>query len=199
MTLSELIRSMGLTSQPVDEIVATLNAKTIRKTDSTKVTYAVLADKFGSEVVAQFDAKLQQIGFEWARLTLAGAGIDFSNEQTQAVIDGFVAANIVDPATGAALKALGVWHVSPCEDAGLPPATEADVQAALDEIANEPPPTPDPAVMVSGVIRPESTFLTLAGHGQRFSFNSSTPVPLDAKQQAFVSAITDAVHAYFAE
>lgn len=134
--IKQLISQYALTGTP-QEIADALNAKSVRVEDHTMRTYASLANLFGSEAVAQFDTILQQAGMEWARLTLAGAGIDFANPETERAIDSLVTANLLDTATANQLKALGVQYASPYEQVAGPGnvVTVEQVQEALEPVA----------------------------------------------------------------
>jgi len=107
-------------------IVEDLNAPTIPKTDASRWTWAGLALRFGSKTVGQFDELLKSTpGYDWVRLLLAGGGIDFSSDATQAALEALRPK--LDAATDA-LKTIGLYQVTPWKDAGNPnDVTEPEV------------------------------------------------------------------------
>ena len=109
------------------EIVALLNAATVTVRDTQLWTSAGHALLFGPEAVGQIDEVLKATpGYDWVRLLLAGKGIDFSSDVTQASLESLrgVLGSQVD-----ALKAVGIRQISPYQDAGF----EGDV--TLEEVA----------------------------------------------------------------
>ena len=115
MTLQQLV-SPHL-DKTASEIADVLNAQTVTVTDNQLWTSAGLALKFGPQVVGQIDETLKATpGFDWVRLLLAGKGIDFSSDVTQAALESLrgVLGGRLD-----ALKAIGVRSVSPYQHVGF--------------------------------------------------------------------------------
>ena len=100
------------------EIATELNALTVRKTDSTRYTWAGLATRFNdAALISTIYAQLSAVPtMSWAVALLAGVGIDFSTDITQGALEQLRPA--FGDGTTDALKAIGVWHVSPWKDAG---------------------------------------------------------------------------------
>lgn len=99
------------------QIVAMLNAPSVTVRDTQLWTSAGLALLFGPEAVGQIDEVLKATpGYDWVRLLLAGKGIDFSSDVTQASLESLrgVLGSQVD-----ALKAVGVRQISPYQEAGF--------------------------------------------------------------------------------
>lgn len=129
--LASLIAQYGLKDKSVDEIVEALNAKTIKRPISRKVTYATLASVFGPEVISQVDQAFKQSGMEWIRMTLAGSGVDFSSDLAQEAITNLAAVGIITEQQAEQAKALGFEWVSLSEQAGIPSVTPEMVAEAL--------------------------------------------------------------------
>lgn len=114
-TLAELIQPhIDLTTQ---EIVDLLNAATVQVTDNSLWTSAGLALSFGPTIVGQIDEVLKATpGYDWVRLLLAGKGIDFSSDVTQASLESLrpILGEQVD-----ALKAIGIRNISRYQNAGF--------------------------------------------------------------------------------
>jgi hypothetical protein len=111
------------------EIVSELTAPTVLKIDSQRWTWAGLAIRFGPEMVGQIDEMLKgSPGYDWVRLLLAGGGIDFSTDQTQAALESLrpFLGDTID-----SLQAVGVWYVSPWNDAGRSGSASIDDVAAI--------------------------------------------------------------------
>lgn len=109
------------------EIVSELNALSVAKTDSQRWTWAGLALRFGSSTVGQIDEVLKATpGYDWIRLLLAGGGIDFSSDATQAALESLrgTLGDTVD-----ALKTIGVRHVSLWSEAG------EELDATVEQVA----------------------------------------------------------------
>lgn len=109
------------------EIVTLLNTASVTVRDSQLWTSAGLALMFGPEAVGQIDEVLKATpGYDWVRLLLAGKGIDFSSDVTQASLESLrdILGDQVD-----ALKAIGVRQISPYQEAGF----EGDV--TLEQVA----------------------------------------------------------------
>ena len=99
------------------EIVSLLNADTVTVRDSQLWTSAGLALIFGPEAVGQIDEVLKATpGYDWVRLLLAGKGIDFSSDVTQASLESLrgILGGQVD-----SLKAIGVRQITPYQEAGF--------------------------------------------------------------------------------
>jgi len=202
MALRDLIHSHGLTGT-ASEITAALNATTQTWSCSDKITYATLADQFGKEAVTGFDATLKSLGLEWVRLTLSGAGLDFSNEKTQATIDELLAGGAIDKTTAQSLKTLGIKPISPYEAwAGLGQvATEEQVAAAL-----VPPVVQGHAVQAACHVGPDRTSVAVSvveivdGVPGRvvsaMGAQSATDAHLTETQRAFVAALLALVGSY---
>jgi len=154
MTLSELIQTNALTGTTAG-IAALLNAKTISQRQP----------EISSKGIAKSDKSLsakirEEMEFALASLSAmprdkgpldelffnvknfmgwwnSAAPVDFSDAELGAAIGGLVTLELLSAETAAGMQALGVKQISLCEEAGLPEATEADVQAALDAIASD--------------------------------------------------------------
>jgi len=112
--LRDLINSLGLTGTAA-EIAAALNAKTVQVPISGRKTWSDIAAEIGPEKTQQFYVTLDQLGLKWVRETLSGAGIDFSNPQTQQMIRRFQEDNVISAEEAIVLKGLGVKTLSPYE------------------------------------------------------------------------------------
>lgn len=112
--LRNLISSLGLQGTP-SEIADALNAKTITMTINDRVTWATIANTLGAAETTRFDTALRTLGLEWVRTTLSGVGFDFSNPQTQAMLDQFHADGHLSDDEAEVLKGLGIRQISPYE------------------------------------------------------------------------------------
>jgi len=123
---------MGLTGTAA-EIAAALNAKNVQVPISGRKTWSDIAAEIGPEKTQQFYATLEQLGLYWVRETLSGAGIDFSNPQTQQMIQRFQEDNVISAQEAIILKGLGIKTLSPYEQlAGEGQVvTEEQVAAAM--------------------------------------------------------------------
>ena len=111
-----------------EEIVDLLNATSVTVRDSELWTSAGLALLFGPEAVGQIDEVLKATpGYDWVRLLLAGKGIDFSSDVTQASLESLrgILGSQVD-----ALKSVGVRQISPYQEAGF------DGDVTLEQVAD---------------------------------------------------------------
>jgi len=154
MDLKTLIQGSSLIGDAAD-IAATLNAKTISQ----------VQPEISSKGIAKADKSLsakirEEMEFALASLSAmprdkgqldelyynvknfmgwwnSATPIDFSDAELGAAIGGLVALKLLSTETAAAMGELGVNQISLCEQAGLPEATEAEVQVAVDAIANE--------------------------------------------------------------
>lgn len=138
VALARLPEYAGL---PDAEAATLANAPSVPRSDATRKGYAQIAVELGDPAkVTALDAALKAAGLEWVQRSLGGAGLDFTHPLTIAAIDGLAAAHLVSAPDAAALKALGVWHVSPYADLGgegTPTAemfAEARAFIALDEV-----------------------------------------------------------------
>lgn len=130
-TLAQLVQPhIDLTNQ---EIADLLNAATATFSDNTLWSSAGLALMFGPTAVGQIDEVLKATpGYDWVRLLLAGKGIDFSSEVTQAALESLrpVLGDQVD-----ALKAIGIRNISPYQYAGFSgTVTVEEIAAARAEL-----------------------------------------------------------------
>lgn len=123
------------------EAAALAAAPSVAKTDATRKGYVQIAVELGDPAkVTALDAALKTAGLEWVQRSLGGAGLDFTHALTISAIDGLATAQLISGPDAAALKALGVWHVSPYADLGgegTPTAemfAEARAFIGLDEV-----------------------------------------------------------------
>lgn len=202
MALRDLIKSLGL-SGTAAEITAALNAKTETKTNVGKVTWATMADLFDAATVARWDGTLKALGLEWVRSTLSGAGLDFSNPKSQAMLDQLVAGGAIPVEEGVQLKAVGIQQVSPYENwAGVGQVvSEADVVAAL-----IPPVVDGRAISVAVSVTPQGdsvalSITTMVGQERMDIVHSlatskvNDPTLTEA-QRAFVKGLVELVKSY---
>lgn len=125
--LSDFVASHPLSTDA--EIATALNALTVRKTDSTRYTSA----KVGRLLTPDFFGYVDDImsttpGTGWISRLLAGAGVDFSDPDTQETLDK------LEPLLGdaiVALKSIGTWYVSQWVDAGREGIATANDVAAI--------------------------------------------------------------------
>jgi hypothetical protein len=138
MTLQSLIASTpalaALVADPA-ALLAALNAKTIEKVDHTLVGPAGLALRLPPEIVEaaalSFEAAAQQSATMRLLMgTFSSYGFDFAEQATRDRID-YLVANGMPSAVGTALKSLGIYSVSPAEEAGLGTVTEEQLTEAL--------------------------------------------------------------------
>lgn len=142
MSLKSLIAASpdlsALVSDPA-ALLAALNAKTIEKIDHTLIGPAGLALRLPPEVVEAAAMSFEAAATQSATMrllmgTFSSYGFDFAEDATRARVDMLVAGGM--PAeVGAALKSLGIYSVSPAEEAGLGTVTEEQLTATLAEYA----------------------------------------------------------------
>lgn len=128
---------LNLSSQPdfialSDADAATAaNALTVQKTDSSLKNSRAIIHVVGVAKAQALYTALASAGFQLVQELLGGDGIDFSSAQTQGMIDVLVQGQAFTAEDGAALKAIGVWFVSPYhEQGGSGTATAEDFTAA---------------------------------------------------------------------
>lgn len=100
------------------EAATTANTASVRKTDSTLKNSRAIIQKIGVTKAQSLYTALGLAGLRLVQELLGGDGIDFSSDQTQGMIDTLVTAQAFSAEDGAALKAIGVWFVSPYTEAG---------------------------------------------------------------------------------
>ena len=126
MTLKALIQEHDLAATAPAEAKATLEAKTIERTDADRKTIADITANFGRKRLLEIAAKLNELGMG-ALLNILVSGADFSHTETQCAIEDLAAAKIITAEEAVRLKAIGIWHVSPLEEADLDPAVTVKV------------------------------------------------------------------------
>lgn len=113
------------------EAATAANALTVKKTDSALKNSRAIIHIVGVTKAQTLYAALATAGLQVVQELLGGDGIDFSSDQTQGMIDQLVTAGAFSSQDGAALKAIGVWYVSPyAEQGGIGTATTKDFTAA---------------------------------------------------------------------
>jgi len=99
---------------PDAQAAALANTPSVARTDAARKGYVQIAVELGDQAkVTALDAALKTAGLEWVQRSLGGAGLDFTHALTISAIDGLAAASLISAPDAAALKALGVWRVSP--------------------------------------------------------------------------------------
>lgn len=144
MTLQNLIATTSALAALVDDpaaLLAALNAKTVEKVDHTLVGPAGLALRLPPGIVEaaalSFEAAAQQSAtMRLLMSTFASYGFDFAEQATRDRID-YLVANGMPSAVGTALKSLGIYSVSPAEEAGLGTVTEEQLTEALAAYAHD--------------------------------------------------------------
>ena len=103
-----------------DAEAATLaGTPSVERKDATRKGYVQIAVELGDPAkVTALDAALKTAGLEWVQRSLGGNGLDFTHALTVSAIDGLATAQLISAPDAAAIKALGVWHVSPYADLG---------------------------------------------------------------------------------
>lgn len=120
------------------EVLATITDPTIAKSTGDQLwSFGGFAEVLGFELVTAFDAKLQELGYEWVRLLLGSGKVQPAGELFQGQVTTLVDQGHLSPGHGELLKSVGRWSVSPLEDVVGRGATtdEATVQSVLDQIA----------------------------------------------------------------
>ena len=137
MRIDELIIALGLEATPAAEAKATLEAKSLEKRDNTRRTITDLAAGFGFDRLPKIAKELKQLELE-SLLDVLIAGADFSHPETQGAIDFLASVDVITADEQTQLKAMGIWHVSPLENANMPPEiSEADIAEAQQRIAKQ--------------------------------------------------------------
>ena len=141
MSLSTLIQSIdGWQSKTAAELAATLNAETVEVRDGTLYTGKYLATILSLDdyrLVARTVAAAAQADplVADAQGWLRGTGIDFSDPNSQSLIDALAAAGGWPDALKTTVKAIGIRFVSPyVNDGGSGTVDEATVQGAKDSL-----------------------------------------------------------------
>ncbi len=142
-TLQEVAHAIERTgaSGTAAEVLATVTAASIEKTDSTRKHYSDVSTMLnrlnlnGDTIVDAIREDLQTNGPKWICDQLGGVGIDFSHAQLQAKLGEMRSQNRIAPELVALLQSMGRWHESPLEyyagERGV--TTDADmVQRAMD-------------------------------------------------------------------
>lgn len=182
------------------EAAGLLNAKTVRVENAELVSTRGLLQVLGPDALRTALSLLEQAGQADPLLrsfaqTIATTGISFADPVTQAMLDALGQAGWPAELV-AALKAVGVRHVSPAEQVlgeGYV-VTEQEAGAALAEL--DAPPQLDDTVLLSVNRKGGRTLLTCRTAGVTLAYNSSSGTPLDARGQALVAAVTAALGAY---
>lgn len=123
------------------EVLATITAPSVEKTNSELLTLRTVAVTYGPVVAATAAGVLKAAGqlnplCDGIYISVCSTGINFADPLTQAMIDQIFTGEHAD--VGTALKALGRWLESPLEVAGKQrglTTDEATVQAVLNEQA----------------------------------------------------------------
>lgn len=110
------------------EIVTELNAATIEYVDPQLYTWAGVALIAGPTGAEGLRIALDQNGMGWAVHQLGGSGLQLSNDLVHQALLGFAQAGVPGCAE---LAATGKRLISKMENAGFPPATVEQVEAAL--------------------------------------------------------------------
>ena len=134
------IRASGATGNAA-EVLATITALSIPKSTGEQLwSFGGFAEVLGFELVSAFDAKLQELGYEWVRLLLGSGKVQPAGDLFQGQVTALVEAGHLAPEHGELLKRVGRWQESPLEHAngerGLT-TDELTVETVLDEIAAE--------------------------------------------------------------
>lgn len=138
------IRASGATGNAA-EVLASITAKTVERTNSELQTSRGLTLVLGPEATATALGGLKTAGqanplLDSIYIAVSTTGLDFANPVTQQMIDQLIGAGVFSAELGAALKVLGRWQESPLEVAASQRGVTTDentVQAVLDEIAEE--------------------------------------------------------------
>lgn len=121
---------------PADQILAAVNARSVERRDDDLWHWTGLAEQVGLELVGQLDVILDNPGSKWVRESLAGHGLQISSSLTQAALEGM--RPVLGDVAVASLKAVGIWYVSPWQNAGnAGDATLEQVQDAIITVENE--------------------------------------------------------------
>ena len=123
------------------EVLATITALSIPKSTGEQLwSFGGFAEVLGFELVSAFDAKLQELGYEWVRLLLGSGKVQPAGDLFQGQVTALVEAGHLAPEHGELLKRVGRWQESPLEHhnatRGLT-TDEATVQTVLDALAAE--------------------------------------------------------------
>ena len=123
------------------EVLATITALSIPKSTGEQLwSFGGFAEVLGFELVSEFDAKLQELGYEWVRLLLGSGKVQPAGDLFQGQVTALVEAGHLAPEHGELLKRVGRWQESPLEHhngtRGLT-TDEATVQTVLDALAAE--------------------------------------------------------------
>ena len=94
------------------------NTASVQKKDSGLKNSRAIIHVVGVAKAEQLYTALGTAGYQLVQGLLDADGIDFSSPQTQGMIDALVTAGAFTSQDGAALKAIGVWYVSPYVDGG---------------------------------------------------------------------------------
>ena len=123
------------------EVLATITALSIPKSTGEQLwSFGGFAEVLGFELVSAFDAKLQELGYEWVRLLLGSGKVQPAGDLFQGQVTALVEAGHLAPEHGELLKRVGRWQESPLEHHNATRGLTTDeqtVQAVLDEVASE--------------------------------------------------------------
>lgn len=115
-------------NQTSQQLTDALNAASVEYVDSQLYTWAGVALIAGPTGAEGLRIALDQNGMGWAVHQLGGSGLQLSNELVHQALLGFAQAGVPGCAE---LAATGKRLISKMENAGLPPATVDQVEAAL--------------------------------------------------------------------
>jgi len=101
-----------------DEAAAVANTASVKKTDSTLKKSRAITLQIGIVKAQQLYTAIKNAGFDIIQGMLNDDGIDFSSTTTQGMIDKFVHDGEFSAEDGNAMKAIGIWYVTPYHDGG---------------------------------------------------------------------------------
>lgn len=189
--------------RPAADVLADLQSSGEPFKDGTLITYVSLARKFGKKSVSEIDEVLKQIpSLGWVRLSLAGTGLDFSDQQVQDGLDELVQQKALTAEVGQALKQIGVTFRTKWEERfgeELLPTLE-EILVAQKDFQAPPPPAPQEQILLCVNITDgvgSIAFRQQTPEGANDVFSTRTDnIQLDEHQTVFVTGVLSLIEQY---